>query len=946
MLFVRVLGPIVVEVDGRIVDLGGQVPRRFLAALATTAGRPVSDELLAELVWGGDRPRRTGATMRVIASRLRSAIGPAARDRLQRTEFGYRLAVEPEWTDIGRCTELTAEGLRLLAAADAEGAIRCLAASLALWRGLPWQELGDAGTLTPERTRLTELRDVTIEELQAARLSGGQTALAVADLVEAVTATPFRERRWELLALGLYRSGRQTQALAEIRRVRELLVEELGVEPGPALRALEKGMLEHDPRLLIPESPEPQAVPVGAGPRPEQRPIVGPLSSFVGRRRELRQLAELVASGRLVSLVGSAGIGKTRLAVEYCVADTAQADRWLVRLGDVRDPADVVVAIAAALGVVHAVGDPATVLQRALTVRPGLLVLDNCEHVIDPVTDVVIGLLGSCPELRILTTSRQPLGIDGEQVLMLEPLPIRARDGTDGAAVHLLLDRVRTARPGWRPEDSDLAAAREICATVDGLPLAIELAAARERALGLAEIAVLIHDRMDVLGPTPRGSLSRHASLQAAIGWSVDHLVPADRAMLLRLWPFEGGFSWQAAEAVQVGAADTGVLATLISLLDRSVLSCEVGPDGPRYRLLETMRRYCRTIDPDPAATRAAHADWVREFVADQSGLLTGHRAGAAYRLLATEMPNLKAGIVHDLDHHPVMALRTAAALQFAWVTLGALVDGRTLIRKSFAAARASRRDRVRGLLALSIVSFHAGDPRQSLQHADDALRLLGRADAERELWLHGLMYRALATSALGDPAATRSAADRLSAEVDRLPTSEWIRGCAEFGQGIAMLLEDDRGGALDRLRTARQLSADCGHLWCQGMAEVVLAWSVLASAHDTSAARAAIAGIDRALTVFAEQSNIADALGAVYAGAYALLVLDTPQTAVRLRAAALHHSERVGADPRRYLQFAHPALIEQMERCVLEAHPQTGDPMTWAQMVALLHDAAHPGKL
>ncbi|GAA5107416.1 AfsR/SARP family transcriptional regulator [Nocardia iowensis] len=220
MLFVRVLGPIVVEVDGRVVDLGGQIPRRFLAALSTTAGTPVPDAVLAELVWGEDQPQQAVATMRVIASRLRSAVGPADRDCLQRSEFGYRLAVRPEWTDLSRFTDLIAHGTRLLTAADAEGAVRCFDPALALWRGLPWLDLADAQSLSAERARLMELRDVAVEELQAARLACGQTTVAVADLIEAVTATPFRERRWELLALGLYRSGRQAQALAELRRVR------------------------------------------------------------------------------------------------------------------------------------------------------------------------------------------------------------------------------------------------------------------------------------------------------------------------------------------------------------------------------------------------------------------------------------------------------------------------------------------------------------------------------------------------------------------------------------------------------------------------------------------------------------------------------------------------------------------------------------------------------
>ncbi|WP_327141029.1 ATP-binding protein [Nocardia sp. NBC_01327] len=937
MLVVRVLGPIEVELDGCAVDLGGPAPRRFLAALSMAVGTPVSDAVLSEWVWGADHPRHTVGTLRVMASRLRSALG--AREHLQRGNSGYLLAVPPEWVDHQQFAELITDGVRLLASGDAARAARLLGQALALWRGDPWPELDQAAGSAAERIRLVELREVAVEELQAARLACGDTATAVADLSEAVTAAPFRERRWELLALGLYRSGRQAHALAELRRVRELLIEELGVEPGPALRGLEQRMLDHDPNLLLVESERPHSVSQSAS---TLRPVGRPLSVFIGRREELGLLAELLAERRMVGLVGPAGVGKTRLAVEYCAAEANTTDRWLVRLGDVHDGGAVVTAVATALGLVHITGDPLTLVRRALTMQPGLLVLDNCEHLIEPIAELAVTLLAGCPELRILATSRQPLGIDGEHVLTIEPLQTVDSDGADGAAVQLLIDRVRAARPGWQPTDDDLAAARDICASVDGLPLAIELAAARERAFGLAGVAAHIRDRLDVLGPTPRGSLSRHASLQAAIGWSIDHLGAADRAMLLRLWPFEGGFGWEAAEAVQSGATDASVLASLASLLDRSVITTDRTPSGVlRYRLLETIRRYCRDIDPDPEATRAAHAEWVRALAGEQAALLTGHRAGAAYRVLAVELPNIRAGITYDLACHPVHALRTTASLQFAWGTLGVLVDGRNLIRTALdLAADATSAERAHGLLALSIVSFHAGDPREALARAESAMGLLGGA-VERELWLHALMYRALALTALGDPIPTRAAVDAVIAEVERRPAPDWIRGCAQFGQGLALLMEGQPAQAISWLRAARELSADCGHLWCEGMADVVLALSILSDPDDIAAAGEALAAIDRALTVFAQQSNTSDALGAAYAAAYALMVRGLPEQAIALRAAAVHHSERVGADPRRYAQFAHPAVIERMDR-LLSAAPAAAEPdLSWTAMVAMIAEAA-----
>ncbi|MFD3595617.1 ATP-binding protein [Nocardia sp. NPDC058640] len=935
MLFLRALGSITVEVDGCVLDLGGPVPRRFLAALSMAVGTGVSDAVLAELVWGEDQPRQASGTLRVVASRLRSAFGPTARELLQRSGSGYLLAVPPEQTDHGRFTGLTTDGVRLQTAGDPVSAARLLSEALALWRGEPWPELDQGLTPVAERNRLVELHEVAVEELAAARLACGDTTTAVADLSEAVTAAPFRERRWELLALGLYRSGRQVQALAELRRVRELLVEDLGVEPGPALRMLERRMLDHDPGLLV-ESPRVQSVS-----RPGQRPPRRrPLSRFLGRDHDMGVLSELLANERMVCVVGPAGVGKTRLAIEHCTAAGAPVDWWFVRLGDVNDGDAAVTAIATALSLVQYSGDPLPLVCRALTMQPGLLVLDNCEHLVEPVAHLVVRLLAACPELRILATSRQPLGVDGEHVLTLEPLPVV--NGDDGAAVRLLFDRVRAGRPGWHPSAGDRAAAHDICAMLDGLPLAIELAAARERAFGLAGIAAHIRDRRDVLGSTPRGSLSRHATLQAALGWSIDNLGVTDRAVLVRLWPFEGGFTWQAAAATQPHDLGAGVLATLASLVDRSVVTIDRTASGTRYRLLETIRGYCRDVDTHPQATLAAHARWARTFVAEKSVLLTGHQAGGAYRALAAELPNLRAGIGYDLAHHPAAALRTVAALQFAWSVLGSVAVGRALIRAALdAATDATSAEQAFGLLGLSIVSFHAGDADEALECADAAMALLGGPADERELWLHALMYRALALTALGDPPTARIAVDELVAEVDRLSTPDWIRGCAQFGQGTVSLLEGRRSEALRWLRAARELSADCGHLWCEGMADVVLAWAILADPDDTDGATEALIAIDRALAVFARQSNISDALGAVYAATYALLVRGAPDQAIRLRAAALHHSARVGADPRRYAQFAHPAVVARMDRLLATElrsdEQQTGREMSWTAVIELV---------
>jgi predicted ATPase len=442
-------------------------------------------------------------------------------------------------------------------------------------------------------------------------------------------ASPYRERRWALLILGLYRSGRQGEALAALRRVRNLLTEDQGIGPGPELRELEQRVLSQDPDLLAAEQVRggPPNLAGGQGDGWGRR-----LSSFLGRDAELATVAAALAARRLVTIAGPAGVGKTRLAVEYVANQTRGDGPWLAKLADVPTGrrGGVGLAIADAVGLVDVGDDPGTTVTKALADRRGVLVLDNCEHLVDLVAETAIELLESCPELRVLATSREPLGVDGETVVAVQPLPLLGEDGSDGPAMALLLDRVRAVRPGWDPSGSELIAARQVCAALDGLPLALELAAARARVLGLAEIAERLGDRFAVLGPVPKGSLSPHATLRAALGWSVAQRPEPDRALLLRLWPFEGGFSLAAAEAVR--PSDAPVIESLSSLVTRSVVLADTAERPTRYYLLETWRAYCRENDPDPKETMRAYDRWSRDRAdgADRADRATGDHSARA----------------------------------------------------------------------------------------------------------------------------------------------------------------------------------------------------------------------------------------------------------------------------------------------------------------------------
>ena len=985
MLLCRVLGPLEVEVAGVKADLGGPLPRRLLSALLAAEGKPIADATLAELVWEAERPAVLSSALQVTVSRLRSALGPAGRANLVRTSGGYRFRIDPEQTDAGQFAariELAGESL---GGGDAERAVRLYGSALRLWRGRPWSELADTPETTGPRVRLNELREVAIEELQAARLATGDAAGAVAALSEAVAAAPYRERRWELLVLGLYRGGRQGHALAELRRVRELLADELGVDPGPGLRQLERRLLNHDPRLLILDAPpsrsgatsahpsthqppesrqlrdaasapaadrgQPDASPVApSGPAAHAkitRGVTRPLSSFIGRQAELALLAGPLGGQRLVTLLGPAGVGKTRLALEHLAGVANEADTWLVRLADIAAPEAVALSVASALGVARLSGDPVPAIRRALAAQPALLVLDNCEHLVDAVGELAMALLSGCPRLRILTTSREPLGLDGEHIVAVRPLAVTGANRTDGAAVALLVDRVRASRPGWRPSTEELVSARQICAALDGLPLAIELAAARERALGLAGVAEHLRGRFAVLGTPPRGSLTAHATLHAAIEWSVDLLGMADRAMLLRLWPFEGGFSWQAAEAVQPpGAVGRPVLATLASLVDRSVVMADTDTAPARYRLLETVRSYCREVDPDPAATQAAHSAWVRTFAAEQINLVVGAHAGAAFRALSGELPNIRAGITHDLERRPVDALRTTATLEWLWSVAGILTEGRQLIEEALrASTEADPKDHVRGLLALALVAFHAGDPEETVQLTETSMKLLDECTGDgHPLRLKALMFRSAGAVQLADVELALGTAERVVAEAERQRAPRWIRCNAQLALGAARLMDGHRADGEATLLAVREQSAECGYLWGQGTAELMLAWNLLNDRELAEpTAQRAVQLLRRALAVFLDQSNSSDVLGVLYAGAHTLPYVARPADGVRLRAAVLEHAERTGAEHRRYVHLAGAGFEQRLDRALTPAAraaaEREGRALSWPEMLRLFQD-------
>ncbi|WP_250001658.1 BTAD domain-containing putative transcriptional regulator [Actinoplanes sp. M2I2] len=853
MLIGRVLGPTEIEVDGAVADLGGPLPRRLVAALLAAEGRPVREDALADAIWGDETPPHPTASLQAYVSRLRRALG--GRSPLARAGAGYRLTVDD--TDAARFAAEVLRGRELLDEDRPAEALRLFDAALARWRGEAYADLPGH----PARTRLDELRAVAVEERLAARLADGDAAGAVGELEAATAAEPYRERGWELLILALYRGGRQADALAALRRVRERLADDLGIDPGPALQSLERRLLAQDPGLLLTS---------------RSAPPVRPLSRFFGRTGELAGLAELVSTARLVTLVGPGGAGKTRLAVEFA----AGQDPWFVRLADVAGPALVPAAVAAAVGVRGATTDA---IATALGDRSGLLLLDNCEHVVAAAADVAFALLARCPGLRVLATSREPLSIDGERLLPVSPLPTED-------AVALLTDRITGVRPGWRPSPAESEALVRLAAALDGIPLALELAAARARVLGLSELLEMLDDRFPALGPVPRGALAPHETLEAAVAWSVDLLGAHDRALLLRLWPFEGGFPLSAVED------DLDALSALVA---RSVVVADTTVVPTRYRLLEIVRAYCRQRDPDPRDSRDRHARWVRELVERHAPLLRGERSAHAIRTLNRELPNLRAGIEHDLGARPASALRTAGLLQWFWFRGGLVADGLRLLGDGLAAApEAPPTDRARAHLSTALLRYLAGDP-GAMTDLGTGLAILGEhPDHEgRILAAQGSYYESLYWSFRGEFARAVEPARRSMALARRIG-EEWIQPASAMALGAALV------GAGEVLEGRRVLAAagreaiGRRQAWTAAMSGLLLARALLTDGPSAPAQpEPALAAVRQALDGFAGEDDVGNLLAGLHTGAYALARAGRTGEAARLLVATRRAAARRGLD-------------------------------------------------
>ncbi|MGI5204590.1 BTAD domain-containing putative transcriptional regulator [Spirillospora sp. CA-108201] len=735
-----VLGPLVVrDGEGTPVRIPEAKVRALLADLLVHEGRTVSADRLVHDLWGDDLPGNPANALQAKVSQLRRALG---RDRVVREAHGYRLRLD------GPGDEVDADRFRALAARartpdDPRERAALLTEALGLWRGAAFADFADEEFARAAADRLADQRLAVLEEHAEARLDAGEHLLLAGELAGLVARHPLRERLRAVQMRALYRAGRQHEALDAYAELRKLLADGLGLDPSPELAALHEAVLRQDPSLAPPEPAARSNLPV-------------PLTELVGRDRCLDDVRRLVAGpARLVTLTGPGGVGKTRLALEAAArpAEGAFPDGvWLVELAGLRgDAAGLAQEISAVLGLrddvppgVPAAGasgrgrGSAQRLAAALGGRRLLLVLDNCEQVVDAAAELAVLLLRTAAGLRILATSREPLGLTGESVYLVEPLQ-------EDDAVRLFADRAAASAPGFSL-DADRAAVAEICRRLDGVPLALELAATRVRALGVRELAQRLTDRFGVLTTGPRGAPARQRTLRGMIDWSWEPLGPSERAVLRRLAVHVDGCGLDAAEAVCAGGGVRAeeVLDLLTRLVDRSLVVVVDGPRGPRYRLLESVAAYALERLREAGDLDGARDRHLRHHLG-LAERAEPHLRGPGQQVwldrLDADSANLRAALEEALRRPGAAeAVRLGTALCWWWLLRGRLHEARrTLSAVLDAAPEAAELRLLRAAFALLTGdrTAHAGHGGDGGDGIPDPVRR-GRA-----LWLyaHGLYH-------------------------------------------------------------------------------------------------------------------------------------------------------------------------------------------------------------
>lgn len=694
MMRFRVLGPLGVERDGEAVPLTSHRQRAVLAMLLIAKGRTVSVEQLIDGVWGEQLPSNPTNTLQHSIAQLRKVLEPG-RQRSEQptvlvsTEAGYRLDLDGHTVDAHDFEAAIAQARELLAADQPEAAVDRISSGLDYWQGSAYAEFDADDFADGERKRLTELRLAARELLTDARLTATGPQAVVAELEDLVASYPHREGLWARLMTALYQVGRQADALRAYQRAATALGEELGILPSPELRALEQRILLQDPGL----SPAP--------PTDVANNLAASTTSLIGREDDLASVLDALESSRIVTLLGPGGSGKTRLALEAARLLASRADHpvgadgiWLVRLDDLSDPSLLAPSVGAAIGMPEsAAQEVIQTLVADIAGRRLLLILDNCEHLLEAVSDLTHQLITVCPAVVVLATSQAPLRLSGERRVQVPPLALPGAEGTpfarleDSPAVRLFIDRAVEIGLDREIATTELDAIANIVKALDGIPLAIELAAARTDLFSPTEIARLLANRFDMLSAGPRDAPRRQQTLANAMAWSHGLLNEDERSCFVRMSVFAGGFDLEAAAAV-IGMGESDTVALVGQLVARSMLTREQRATGPsRFRMLETLRQFGLGLlesTGEAEALHRRHGYFYAERAEQLDGRLIGPGQAQAFASFIADEDNMRAAMAWSLEAGSdetddwVPGLRVAARSGRFWDWRGALAEANT----------------------------------------------------------------------------------------------------------------------------------------------------------------------------------------------------------------------------------------------------------------------------
>jgi predicted ATPase/DNA-binding SARP family transcriptional activator len=814
-----VLGETAVWTDtGQPVRVPELKVRALLASLLVDPGRPVAAHRLIDDLWGDEPPGNPARALQAKVSQLRRVLEeaePGGRELVVSRAPGYQLAVAEGTLDADRFAGLAA---RARAEQDARSRAGLLADALALWRGPAFADFAHETFTRAAVNRLEEDRLAVLEEHAEARLDSGEHAQLAGELAELVARYPLRERLRSVQLRALYRSGRQSEALAGYEELRTRLAEELGLDPSPDLTALQRAMLRQDPSL--------GAARRDPAPVRTRTNILAPLSDLVGREGEVADVRELLATRRLVTLTGPGGVGKTRLAVAVAghLKDRFPDGTWLVELaGSGGDLAEVVAATMElrddGIWGVRPEGEPpldaATRLAEVLRDKRMLLVLDNCEHVIDEAAALAELLLRSAPGLVLLTTSQEPLALAGETLWAVPPLAPRD-------AVDLFSARATAAAPGFVVDARNADAVEAVCRRLDGIPLALELAATRVRALGVHRLLEGLDDRFRLLSAGQRGAPARQRTLRAVLEWSWELLEKPEQAVLRRLAVHAEGCTLEAAEEVCAGdGVDAGdVLNLLVRLVDRSLVVAVDGAAGSRYRLLESVSAYCveRMREADETGpVRRRHLAYYTGLAETAEPELRGHGQGAWLSRLDAESANLRAALDGAVERRETdQALRLVDALSWYWILRGRLGEARRSVTAALALPGGDAALRAKAGVWQTGIAILTGDGTERAARIERALTACDRlGDPMGSAWARWFLAHALCGTGdlLEGEALTEASLDGFRALGER-----WGEAAALADRSVQRLLRGDLAGTeADAARSARlfgEVGDGCGQLW------------------------------------------------------------------------------------------------------------------------------------